>query len=216
MAISTYSELQAAITEWMDRSDLTGNAADFITLAEARLNRNLDAVETSVTLTGTANSRTIDVSSLTIIEPIAVFVADSAGEDETEIPIRPPGTFPRDDTSGFPGAVELNGDNLSFDRPLDQAYSVRFRYQGRFALSDAAPTNDLLTDHPDVYLAASIMWGGVYISDEGKVRGFKALLDEFMAEAQHHITQRKRGVIAPDRAIVGLIGLPTRRGYVDE
>ena len=41
MAISTYAELQTAVTDWMARSDLSGNAADFITLGEARLNRKL-------------------------------------------------------------------------------------------------------------------------------------------------------------------------------
>lgn len=204
MAISTYSELQTAITDWMDRTDLTGSATDFITLAEARLNRKIDAVETDATLTGTVDSRNVDVSALSIIEPMAVFIADTVGGDEREVEIKAPGTFAYNDTSGEPGFVALNGTNLVFDRPLDVAYSIRFRYRGRFALSDAAPTNDLLTNHPDVYLAASIMWGGVYISDPGKAQGFKALLDEFMAETSNHIAQRKRGTLSPDPALAAI------------
>lgn len=211
MAISTYSELQTAITEWMDRSDLSGSAVDFITLAEARLNRKIEAVETQATLTGTSASRNVDISSLSVIEPMNVYLADSAGADETEIAIRPAGSFPYDDTAGFPGFVAVNGGNLTFDRPLDAAYSIRFQYRGRFALSDAAPTNDLLTYHPDVYLAASIVWGGVYIADSSKVQGFKALLDEFIAETKNHISQKKRGVAVPDPALVSLT-----RSYVPQ
>ena len=212
MAISTFSELKTAISTWMDRSDLSGSAADFITLAEARLNREIELIETDVTLTGTANSRNVSVSSLSIIEPLSVFLADTAGGDEVEISIRTPGTFPRDDTAGFPGYVALNGNNLAFDRPLDAAYSIRFRYQGRFALSDAAPTNDLLTYHPDVYLAASIVWGGVYIADAGKVQGFRTLLDEAMFEVKQSLSQRKRGVSVPDPALAAMSGSQTR-GY---
>lgn len=204
MAISTYSELKTAISDWMDRTDLTGNVTDFITLAEARLNRKIDAVETDATLTGTVDSRNVSVSALSVIEPMAVFIADTAGGDEREVQIKAPGTFAYNDTSGEPGFVALNGTNLVFDRPLDVAYSIRFRYRGRFALSDAAPTNDLLTNHPDVYLAACIMWGGIFIRDTASVAGFKSLLDEFMGETSSHIAQRKRGTLSPDPALAAI------------
>lgn len=204
MAISTYSELKTAISDWMDRTDLTGNAADFITLAEARLNRKIDAVETDAALTGTVDSRNVDVSALSIIEPMAVFIADTVGGDEREVTIKAPGTFAYNDTSGEPGFVALNGTNLVFNRPLDVAYSIRFRYRGRFALSDAAPTNDLLTNHPDVYLAACIMWGGIFIRDTSSVAGFKSLLDEFMVETSSHIAQGKRGTLSPDPALAAI------------
>ena len=49
MAISTYSELKTAIADWMARSDVSGSAADFITLGEARLNRLLEVVATTTT-----------------------------------------------------------------------------------------------------------------------------------------------------------------------
>ena len=41
MALSTFTELKDAIADWLDRSDLTARIPDFITLAEARLNRDL-------------------------------------------------------------------------------------------------------------------------------------------------------------------------------
>lgn len=204
MAISTYSELQTAITEWMDRSDLSGNVVDFITLAEARLNRKIEFVETTTTLTGVVGSRNVDVSALSIIEPMQVYLTSSGTGDETEVDIKGPGTFPFSDDSGFPGYVSLDADNLVFDRPLDEAYSIRFRYRGRFALSDAAPTNDLLTDHPDVYLAASIVWGGIYIADVNKAAAFKSILDEFIKETRNHLAQRRRGVISPDPALAAM------------
>src|SRR5690349_6229149 len=43
MAISTYSELQSATLNWLDRSDssFTARVPEFITLAEATINRRL-------------------------------------------------------------------------------------------------------------------------------------------------------------------------------
>jgi len=204
MAISTFDELKTAISTWMDRSDVSGSAADFITLAEARFNRLLEVVETNVTLTGVIDSREVSLSSISLIEPIGVFLSN--GGDEDEIAIITAGTQEFDSTSGYPSFVMFDNNKMVFDRPLDQAYSIRLRYRGRFALSDAAPTNDLLTNHPDVYLAGSIVWGGVYISDSSKVVGFKQLLDEFIQETQKHLSQKKRGIIRPSPDIVGMLG----------
>ena len=80
MALATYSDLQTYVTELMAREDLLGNAADWITLAEARLNREIPAVETDVTLTGVASSRRIDVSSYSVVSPLALFLIDTDGD----------------------------------------------------------------------------------------------------------------------------------------
>lgn len=204
MTLATYSDLKSAIADWMDRSDLSGSVPDLITLAEARLNREIEAVETDASLSGTSGGRTVSIASLSLIEAMAVYLSSS--DDEQEIKIVAAGSFPYLTESGFPAFVAVNDDNLVFDRPLDAAYSIRLRYRARFALSDASPTNDLLTNHPDVYLAACIMWGGLYIEDANKVAGYKALLDQFIGEARNHISQRKRAVLRPDPDLARMIG----------
>ena len=42
MAISTFSQLQTAIDNWLARTDLSGRSPEFITMAEARMNRELE------------------------------------------------------------------------------------------------------------------------------------------------------------------------------
>ena len=42
MAITTYATLQTAIANFLARSDLTAQIPDFITMAEARMNRELE------------------------------------------------------------------------------------------------------------------------------------------------------------------------------
>jgi len=41
MAISTYSELQASIADWLNRTDLAAATKDFIALAEAQFQRSV-------------------------------------------------------------------------------------------------------------------------------------------------------------------------------
>ena len=203
MAISTYDELQTAIQEWMDRTDIAGNVVDMITLAEARLNRKLKMVETNAPLTGVVGSREIDISGLSIIEPITLKLNDNFRE--WDLTPQPNGNIDYGDSSARPSMWSIDGTNIVFDVPLDQPYTFRFRYQGRFALSDAAPTNWLLTHHPDAYLAASIVWGGLFTEDDRKISKWKGLLDEAMGEISSVLNQNKRGqlTVDPGLSVIG-------------
>ncbi|PZR51406.1 MAG: hypothetical protein DI537_56740, partial [Stutzerimonas stutzeri] len=186
----------AAILSFMDRNELSGDVPTFISLAEARLNRLLPMVETDAILTGTPGSREIDVSALSIVAPIVLKFIDFG--DEYDFTPRPAGAFNNADTTGQPRFWALDDTTIKLDRKLDQAYSFRFRYQGRFALSNAAPTNKLLTDHPDVYLAASIVWGGLYVRDAQIAAPYKAVLDEFIEETNRLLARAKRSVLTID------------------
>jgi hypothetical protein len=54
MALSTYTELKAAVASWLARADLTSTIPDFITLAEAKLNRTLRTRQMEQRSTATA------------------------------------------------------------------------------------------------------------------------------------------------------------------
>ncbi|MGJ7039154.1 hypothetical protein J2Y63_002409 [Shinella sp. BE166] len=196
MAITNYTELTTAVQSFMDRNDIAGDVPLFISLAEARLNRLLSIVETDVILTGVAGSRNIDVSTLSIVAPIVLKLIDFG--DEYDFVVRPPGAFNDVDSTGKPGFWALDGDTIRMDRPLDQPYRFRFRYQGRFALSADVPTNKLLTDHPDVYLAASLVWGGAFVRDAQLAGPYKALLDEFIEETRTLLSRSKQSILTVD------------------
>jgi hypothetical protein len=59
MALGTFTELKDAIADWLDRSDLTARIPDFITLAEARVNRDvrIRPMEVRSTMETTASQR---------------------------------------------------------------------------------------------------------------------------------------------------------------
>lgn len=199
MAISNYAELKTAISNWMARSDLNGDAADFVRLGEAGLNRELKPAETDATLTATPASRTIDISSLNMVEPVALFLTTSG--DERMIPPLVDGSYPFTTSAGCPRAWSIDGDNLVFDRPADQAHTFRFRHKARFALSDAQPTNWLLTNHPDVYLAASIVWGGVFIEDDSKLTRWATILQSTIPAVRSELKRMKPAILMVDPAL---------------
>lgn len=214
MGLANYSELQASVLDWMVRASQTGKVADWITLAEAQLNRKLGAVETDVTLTGVADSRRIDISAIAMERPIALWLAET-GMDEVLVHPKADGTFPYLTTSGRPTKWAIDGTNIDFDCPLSDAYPFRFRIRQRFALTDVAPTNWLLTNHPDVYLAAAIVWGNAYNKNLSEASEWKALLDESIPSVRSAIAQSKRATLSVDPALASRGGLMTLASWTN-
>lgn len=200
MPFSNYSELQASITDWMARNDVTAKATDFIALAEAGLNRELKQVGTTATLTGVSGQNYVDISALQMIEPKSLFIQDTDAEYEmTKMEL---GTYTQHEFSGRPSIWSIEGDRIVFDRELDQAYPFRFVYTGRFALSVAAPTNDFLTENPDLYMAASIVWGSVYVKSTADISLWSNMLGAFLASVKHTEARKARGDMIVDPALL--------------
>jgi len=164
MAITNYSELQSAAANWLNRADLTARIAEFIMLAEARLNRDLilrtmESNESVVTVIG---SRFIALPA-GFSEPLALFIERTSG--------REPLTFVSNrmetvTSAGEPLYWSIDGSNIALDKPADAVYSLTFKMLKTFALSDANPTNWLLTNYPDLYLAATLAEGFGYLMDD--------------------------------------------------
>ena len=211
MAISTYAELQAAVLDWMARNDVTSSTGDFVTLAEARINRKLGPITTDATLTGTAGSRRIDISSLSLVQPLALHVVIDG--DERPVSFRPDGSFPYVDESARPQFAAFEGTSIDFDCLLDEPYSFRLTYQVRLALSDTVTTNWLLEQHPDLYLAACISWGGLYIKNDGEAAKWRVLADEALSEIRSVESKKRRGILTTDVAGMVRGGRATYDGY---
>ncbi|HWK64129.1 MAG TPA: hypothetical protein VNS34_04270 [Rhizobiaceae bacterium] len=208
MALTNYAELKAAVANWMARADLPGEAADFVALAEARLNRELDPVRLEASLSGAAGSRVVDISQLSCEHPITLFLA-RPGVNEVELTPKASGTFPLVATPGRPRFWAREGEAIGFDRVLDENYSFRLHFSQWHRLSDTTPTNWLLANHPDIYLAAVLVWGGLFIRDSPYAAQFQAVLNAGLPEVKNVIAQSKRGNLTVD-PMLQRIGEPLR------
>ena len=181
MAISTYAELQAAAANWLVRADLTERIPEFIALAEARLNRTLRTrlAETDVTLTATIGSRSLALPA-GFTEPLRLWLERPEGR--MELPFLEAVLIGFSSLRGPPGAWGIDGARLVFDRPSDEAHALTLRILQAFALSEAQPTNALLTNSPDVYLFATLCEAAPFLRDTELASAYEARLERALAE----------------------------------
>lgn len=201
MALGTFSELKASVADWIARSDLTTQIPDFITLAEARINRKvrLRTFETDTTLTGTTSSRNLSLPS-DYVEPIALFLTTS-GDEELMTPFVA-GTVEFQTYNGWPRRYTIDGTTIKLEKPCDQAHTFKFRYRQKLALSDSAPTNWLLTNAPDAYLAQTLSEAYAFIMDVQKAASWDAKATRALDEV--NLLNARHKAMAPLQADAGL------------
>jgi hypothetical protein len=84
---------------------------------------------------------------------------------------------------------------IEFDLTPDQAYTAEMQYWGRTtALSDAEPTNDILTNYPDIYLFGCL-WMVAKYGNEPDVAGI--YYDDFIQAIRGANQENKSGRYGP-------------------
>ena len=171
MAIDSYTNLQAAVANWLHRSDLTSVIPTFIDLAEARINGDLDArfQDKKVTLATVAGTETVSIPSDLInirhisaetsyVQTLKYLTPD---QYESQYPYS---------VSGVPEVYTVIGSSLYLAPTPDAAYDLDLVYKARVPnLDDASPTNTLLTTYPNVYLYATLLEAAPYIKDDNRL-----------------------------------------------
>lgn len=177
MALSTYAELQAAVATFLVRGDQTATIPMLITLCESKLNRELRKrqAEVDASLVGVVGSRFIALPS-NYDEALNLWYVDTAGRYPVERFIDP-ALLRTWTAAGRPFQWTIDGSNVAFERPCDQAYTFTLRMLGKYGLSDSAPTNDLLTDYPDAYLFGTLAEAGPLLRDQAMTTVYEAKLD---------------------------------------
>ena len=206
MAITTYAELKAAAANWLVRGDLTERIPEFVALAEARLNRILRTrlSEAEVSLTSSVGSRFAALPA-GFTEPLRLWIERSDGR--CELPFLEASLIGGVSLRGEPGAWTVDGASVRFDRPCDQAYPLTLRMLKAFVLSDAAPTNTLLTQAPDAYLFASLCEAGPFLRDTELAGAYEAKL----ARAIEELNAKEARSRAPQRLATELPALVGER-----
>ena len=172
MAISNYSELKSAIADWLDRTDLTDSISDFITLAEARHKRDfkLRRMETRVTANTIADTEYYTLPD----QYVAMRNIQLNTDPKTSLEYLTPEQMDRiyaGSMKGKPRAYSIIGNDIQL-RPIpDSAYEIEILYFKHFtALSDSAPTNEMLTNHPDIYLYGSLVEAEPYLQNDKRIQ----------------------------------------------
>ena len=175
MALGTFTELKDAVADWLDRSDLTARIPDFITLAEARLNRDLRIrpMEVRSSMETTSGQRyfnlpggylqmrnmQMNTNPITPLEYITPEMLDRLYGS---------------DTTGKPRAYTLIGDEIQLAPVPDSDYTVEMAFYEKFTpLGDGTSgtvTNNWLTlNAPDVLLYGSLLEAEPFIKNDERI-----------------------------------------------
>lgn len=159
MALATYSDLKDAIATWLARSGdtkITGNAADYVTMAQAYLNRTLRVREMETTTTFT----TTDGSTNLPDDFLAWRRVTYQGDTYVSLEYLNPDVFYRVHNTaveGVPTHFTIEGSDIIV-RPYDDDTNHSLLYYAKLAAFDDDDDADwLLTAYPDLYLSAAMV-----------------------------------------------------------
>ena len=169
MALSNYTELQASVADFLNRSDLTSVIPDFITMAEADFNRTLrvrDMVKRSrAPITSQYVKLPPDFMGMKNIDLLTDPVTPLTYKNLSELD-----AHRRRDSTGKPLYYAIVQDNIEFAPVPDGDYTIEVVYYGKIeALSSENLTNWLLDNHPDAYLYGTLMHSAPYLQADERV-----------------------------------------------
>ena len=167
MAITNYAELQTAVANWLDRSDLNERIPEFIALGEAVIRRKLRTMgeekrANADTLPGDATlSLPADFNGMR-----DVFIRGDPITPLSQVALSKLRSSQAGSSVGKPTMYAVTDDQLLLAPTPDAAYRVEMHYYAFSPLSDIVSSNAVLASHPDLYLHLSLAEGFRYMNDD--------------------------------------------------
>jgi hypothetical protein len=205
MAIGTYSELQTALDNWLNRSDLTSRTPEFIALAEADLRRQLREKKSVGPLTLTAG-----VASKALGATVKEIESLRHNSSSMQWPLRqksPAGLAEmRGIGNGIPQAFSVVDGTAYFDVAPSAAYVLEMTYIEKIAaLSGGSPTNTTLTNNPDLYLYGSLLQAAPFLEHDERVALWQSLYESGI-EKENIYRERQEFGATPEMSLPVVFG----------
>ena len=177
MSITNYTELKAAIADWLLRDDLTAVIPSFIALAEAQMQREIRHHKMMQRAEAEIDTRYFALPS-DWLETVRFHVT---GDRPTRLELTSMDDMLQlrelnANTGGKPTHYAHAGDQLEVFPTPDAVYDVELLYHQKIpVLSDSNATNWLLTSHPDVYLYGALMQAAPYLDADQRLQVWAGL-----------------------------------------
>ena len=207
MSLDTYANLQASIANFLNRDDLASQIPDFITLAEARFNRELRVNDMLKRDYIAASAGTADLPD-DWLQHVSVVVANNSTVREALDYVSPEeyNDLVNDNLTGAPRYYTIIDRSLMV-LPYDtSSVDIDIFYYGKIpALSSTNTTNWLLKRSPDLYLYASLIQAEAYLQNDERVGLWAAGADKALADIkmESERARRPQGALAARRRTFG-------------
>ena len=175
MAISTYSELQSAIADELNRQDLTSVIPTWISLAEAQFNRVVRHRKMLCRATATLDTQftalpsdfleakniQLNTNPVKSLEFVTVEYADKLRNYYNE--------------SGTPQWYTILGDSIEVVPTPSSDQTIELVYYKRIPSLSSYGSNWLLSAHPDLYFYASLQHSAPYLKDDPRLETWSTI-----------------------------------------
>lgn len=178
MAFTTYAELKTAAALWVARTDLTAVLDDFVTLAEARLKREILSRFTEVKVTASATELMTLPTDLGQLLRVCIVV----GTEDIQLDYLPARAID-DGAPGQPEFYTVETAQLRLIPAPSGTISVTIYYVPKLPALSLGP-NWLLINHPDVYLWATCCEAAKFLKDGDDEARFEQRLQSAAASLQ--------------------------------
>jgi hypothetical protein len=186
MALTTYAELKTSIGDWLNRSDLTTAIPDFISLAEAQIERTLRTRQMIVRANasfdaqyGAVPSDFLETKSLKLTStnpetPLQFLSIDALDNEMTKYT-----------ASGKPKFFGVVGGQFRIVPTPDSNYTTELTYYAKLTkLSSSVSSNWLLASSPDIYLYGALLQAAPYLQDDARIQTWATLYERALNDAQ--------------------------------
>ena len=186
MALTTYAELKTSIGDWLNRSDLTSVIPDFISLAEAQVERTLRTRQMIVRANASFDvqygavpadfleAKSLKLTSTNPETPLSFLSIDALDAEMTKYT-----------GSGKPKFVGVVGGQLRIVPTPDSTYTTELIYYAKLSkLSTSNTSNWLLASSPDIYLYGSLLQAAPYLQDDARIQTWATLYERALNDLQ--------------------------------
>ncbi len=192
MSLSSYSDLQDAIANWVHRTDLGTIIPDLILVAEKRIFRELRVREMETALSGTISSGVLAVpsnylelkSAYISATPSSVLQRATVTQIYTSYPLRASASRPK--------YIAREGSNFIFGPYPDADYTIGGIYYAE-PTSIQTSANAVFTEYPDLYLFASLSETARYLNDSDRMTAWEASYQAAFAMAMKQTNEYGSG-----------------------
>lgn len=209
MSLDTYANLQLAVADWLNRSDLTAVIPDAITLCEADMKRRLR--RTSVSDQIDVDDETVDMpSDLAELRSLSLVT----GSPTLDVPLRvctPEMLAERKarqaGVASRPTDVAVVAGKLQFAPAPDQTYTANIVYfQSLTPLGSLNPTNAVLDEAPDAYLFGTLYHLEAYLEHDERMPTWKQKYDDAIDQLNDVRTREEYGASIRDVRLPRVFG----------
>ena len=166
--LDNYDNLIKDVIDWSHRNDLGIKIPAFIQLAENAMYsneievltiRSMEIISTALTA-GQYLALPPDFESARSVRLVT-------GDNGGELRFQTPEQMFKQVATGRPNFFSVVGNELQFDRVPDSAYTIEIQYYRKApSLNVAVQTNDILTNHPSIYLYGALSQLYIYSQDD--------------------------------------------------